>query len=77
MAPFLAYATLLDWVYFSASVATSRSISAWEGSCVVRRRVVNDTCMWRMGYSGTCLFVLGDDVGKERYVDLGVVSALL
>ena len=25
----------------------------------------------------TCLFVLGDDVGKERRVDLGVVSALL
>lgn len=25
----------------------------------------------------TCLFVLGDDVGKERRVDLDVVSALL
>lgn len=36
------------------------------------------TLVWcKRGRDWTCLFVLSDDVGKERCVDLDVVSALL
>lgn len=71
IAPRYAYATLFDWVYFSARVATMRSVSAWLGSYnSINSDSSVDCCT-------TYLLILRDDVLEQLGVDLGIVALLL
>lgn len=46
MDPWKAYATLLDWVYFKASVATTRFVTALDGSSLFLLTMFEKTEGW-------------------------------
>ena len=73
--PWKAYATLFDWVYLRAKVATIRSVTAADGSCGVSAS--GSGLLHSRGGNGTNVFIFGNEIFEQRTIDLAVVPLLL